>query len=60
MLLQEMSAMTSVSPATLAVPLKASSSFAEMHTKNGIENLIKLMISTLNHLGLELHWMSSY
>ena len=58
-LLQEMPFMTSVSPATLPVPLKGASSSAKMHAKNGIENSLKLLISTLNHLGLELHWMCS-
>lgn len=52
---RNLSWMTSLSPATLAVLLKGASSLAAMHAKNGIENLIKLMISTLDHLGLELH-----
>lgn len=42
---RNLSFMTSVFPVTLAVLLKGTSSFAERHARNGIENLIKQMIS---------------
>lgn len=57
---RNLSFVTSVFPVPLAVLLKGTSSFAEMSARNGIENLIRQMVFTLSHLGLELRWLASH